>query len=86
LITIFNCQKQDDSISSETYQEKKIKYISFDDFKNEIVQNEYFNSISQYFDTNNLSNKSSKLSKIPDDLILTDNIIKIDKEKGASYM
>lgn len=85
MITIFNCQKQDDSISSETYQEKKIKYISFDDFKNEIVQNEYFNSISQYFDTNNLSNKSSKLSKIPDDLILTDNIIKIDKEKGASY-
>ncbi|MCL6296717.1 hypothetical protein [Jejuia spongiicola] len=84
-LLLVNCQKQDDTISSETYQEKINKFISINEFKNDVVKNNYFDMISQRFDINTLSNKSSKLTKTSYDLIPTDNIIKIDKENGASY-
>ena len=85
-LPVWNCQQQDDLTPVEIVREKKIKPISFNDFKDEITQDKSFTSISRYFDKHQASNKSSGFSKTSENtLILTDKIIKAEKEEGTSY-
>ena len=85
-LSLWNCQQQDDLTPVEIIQEKKIKTISFHDFKNEITRTKSFISISRYFDINRVSKKRSGHSKFSENnIILTDRIIKAEKEEITSY-
>ena len=85
-LSLWNCQQQDDLTPVEIVQEKKIKTISFNDLKNETAYTKSFTSITRYFDKYQAPNKSSVLSKTSEnEVILTDKIIKIEKEESTSY-
>lgn len=85
VFSLWNCQEQDNSLIMET-GEKKVQAISFNAFKNEITPNKSFTSISKYFDIHQYSEKIAGDSEFSGNhIILTDKIIKVSKEEGASY-
>ncbi|MCB0376081.1 MAG: hypothetical protein KDD04_09205, partial [Sinomicrobium sp.] len=85
-LLMWNCRYQDDSIEEEPVREKKIQVISFQDFEDRVAGHESYTSLNRYFYKDQSSDNDLGLSKTPENnIILTDNIIKIAKEDGASY-
>ena len=85
-LSLWNCRQQDDLTPVEIVQEGKIKTISFTDLKNETADTKSFTSISRHFAINQVSKKSLGHSKFSENnIILTDRIIKAEKEEGISY-
>ena len=84
-LSLWNCREQDDTMLEETVREKKIQTVSFEEFKEIVVQDEKFKSISPYFKSQ-VSDESVGFLKSPGHpVILTGKIIKVAREAGVSY-
>ncbi len=86
---LYNCQKKEEIVHQEFQQNGAFSKISFDEFKSKTNLNSDFKSFSRFFDINKPASKASFNKKssgeFDDAIILTDNIIRIEKDDFSTY-
>lgn len=86
-LILTNCQKDDNDILNETFQEKRLKRISLTDLNSRIGNSTSFNNLKSLFDVNKVtkSQYQQRLESTDEAWLITDEIVMIERDNAVFY-